>query len=166
MEPPAAAGYKATLTADIPMATIRTILFPTDFSAPAAHALERAVEFATTFGARLVLLHVIPQSAYPMRNLATVSGFPNLRDELKKAADRDLAELRAKLPTDMKVEGKVREGIPHMQILECAAECGADMILMATQGNTGLKHVLLGSTTERVVRMSPVPVLTMRSQQA
>jgi nucleotide-binding universal stress UspA family protein len=65
----------------------------------------------------------------------------------------------------LKVEGKVREGIPHLQILECAAECSADMIVMATQGNTGIKHVLLGSTTERVVRMSPVPVLTLRSPQ-
>ena len=148
------------------MASIRTILFPTDFSGPAHHALEQATEFAKSFGARLVLLHVIPQSAYPMRNLATVAGFPNLRDELKKAADRDLEELRGKLPKEVAVEGKVREGIPHMQILECAQEVGADLIVMATQGNTGLKHVLLGSTAERAVRMSPVPVLTVRNAQA
>ncbi len=148
------------------MVSIRTILFPTDFSEPALHALDQAVEFAKCFGARLVLLHVIPQSAYPMRNLATVAGFPNLRDELKKAADRDLADLRAKLPKELGVEGAVREGVPHMQILECAQDVGADLIVMATQGNTGLKHVLLGSTAERVVRMSPKPVLTVRSAQA
>lgn len=148
------------------MVSIRTILFPTDFSEPARHALDQAVAFARSFGARLVLLHVIPHSAYPMRNLATVAGFPNLRDELKKAADRDLAELRSQLPKELGIEGAVREGIPHMQILECAQELGADLIVMATQGNTGLKHVLLGSTAERVVRMSQTPVLTVRCAQA
>lgn len=147
------------------MASIRTILFPTDFSVPASRALDRAAEFARSLQCKLVLLHVIPQSAYPMRNLATVAGFPNLRDELKKAADRDLAELRNRLPKDLSVDCRLREGIPHIQILECAQECAADMIVMATQGNTGLKHVLLGSTAERVVRMSAIPVLTIRATQ-
>lgn len=148
------------------MPTIRSILFPTDFSAPAALALAQAVDFARAFGAKLVLLHVIPQSAYPIGNLASIAGFPNLRDELKKAVDRDLAELRKQVPAEIAVEMHVREGIPHMQILDCAKECGANLIAMATQGNTGLKHVLLGSTAERVVRMATVPVLTLRTATA
>lgn len=148
------------------MPSIRCILFPTDFSGPAEQALTQVVDYAQAFGAKLVLLHVIPPGAFPMRNLATVAGFPNLRDELKKACDRDLADLRAKVPPSTPVEVHVREGIPHMQILDCAKDCGADLIAMSTQGNTGLKHVLLGSTTERVVRMSPLPVLTLRPPTA
>lgn len=144
------------------MPSIRCILFPTDFSGPAEKALMQAVDYARAFGAKIVLLHVVPPGAYPMRNLATVGGFPNLRDEMKKAVDRDLADLRAKVPADIAVETVVHEGVPHMEILDCAKERGADLVAMATQGNTGLKHILLGSTTERVVRLSPVPVLTLR----
>lgn len=148
------------------MPTIRSILFPTDFSAPATQALAQVVDYARAFGAKLVLLHVIPQSAYPLGNLVGIAGFPNLRDELGKAVQRDLAELKTHVPAGIPVETHVREGVPHVQILECAKECGADLIAMATQGNTGLKHVLLGSTAERVVRMASVPVLTLRPATA
>ncbi|MEQ1631743.1 MAG: universal stress protein [Planctomycetota bacterium] len=144
------------------MTTIRCILVPTDFSASAAHTLSTAAEFAATFGARIVLVHVIQPSAYPIRNLATISGFPNLQQELRKTIERDLADLRRKIPASIDVVTQIREGIPHDEILDCAAEHKCDLIVMATQGLTGLKHALLGSTTERVVRLSPVPVLTMR----
>lgn len=148
------------------MAKQSTILFPTDFSAPAAQALERVVDFARKLGARVVLLHVIPQSAYPLRGLATAAGMPNLREEMKKVADQELAALRAKIPADVACETKVREGVPHEQVIACAQEIAADLVAIATQGHTGLKHVLLGSTAERVVRLSPIPVLTFRAAQA
>ncbi len=148
------------------MAKPSTILFPTDFSTPAANALVRVVDFARRLGARLVLLHVIPQSAYPLQGLASSAGMPNLRAELKRVVDQDLAALRAKVPADVACDQQVREGIPHEQVIACAQEIGAELIAIATQGHTGLKHMLLGSTAERVVRLSPIPVLTFRAALA
>ncbi len=147
------------------MAQVRCILVPSDFSAPARKALAHAVEYARTFGARLVLLHVVQPSAYPMRNLASISGFPNLRDELRKAIDADMSELRHQVPADLNVSTEVREGVPHDQILGAAHEHGCDLIVMSTHGHTGLKHALLGSTAERVVRLSACPVLTIRADE-
>lgn len=145
------------------MALVSSILFPTDFSTPAAKALDYAVGLARDFGARIVLLHVVQPTAYPLRNLASVSGFPNLHDEIRKGVTRELDALRKTIAERIEVEVEMREGVPHDQILAAAEQHGCDLIVLATHGHTGLKHVLLGSTAERVVRLSKRPVLTLRA---
>ncbi len=148
------------------MALVTKILCPTDFSDPANRAIEYALQLATLFGASITLLHVVQPTVYPLRNLASVAGFPNLRDEIRKSVDQELASLRQKIGGKVAITAMVREGVPHDQILAAGEELGCDLIVMATHGHTGLKHMLLGSTAERVVRLAPMPVLTVRSREA
>jgi nucleotide-binding universal stress UspA family protein len=84
---------------------------------------------------------------------------------LADAADEQLAAvlpaLRARHPG---VEGLVRVGVPWEQILAAAAEVSAELVVVGTHGRRGLAHVVLGSVAERVVQLSPVPVLTVRAR--
>ena len=66
----------------------------------------------------------------------------------------------------MECEGLLRFGRPYLEITEAAGEVGADLIVLTTHGYTGLKHVVLGSTAERVVRHAPCPVLVVREKVA
>jgi nucleotide-binding universal stress UspA family protein len=144
------------------MATVRKILCPIDFSKPSLGALQYGAELARAFGAELWLLHVVPMSAYPTQSFVSITGFPNLREEIRKRVDTEMNAARAAVGSGLRVQTAVREGIPHDEILAAAAETGCDWIVMATHGHTGLKHALVGSTAERVVRLSPIPVLTLR----
>jgi nucleotide-binding universal stress UspA family protein len=61
-------------------------------------------------------------------------------------------------------ESKLTQGVPYDQIVKTAENVNADLVVMATHGRTGMRHVLLGSVAERVVRLAPCPVLTVRSR--
>jgi len=83
-----------------------------------------------------------------------------------KAAEEKLAEQRRRIGAQrVEVRVMTRLGRPYVEITEAARDTKADMILLATHGHTGLKHVLLGSTAERVVRHAPCPVLTVRDPE-
>jgi nucleotide-binding universal stress UspA family protein len=140
------------------MQPFRHILVPTDFSEPGNQALDRAIDLAAKFEAKLTLLHVFE---LPLLIYATDIYLPT--DELeRRAADalRDAATAaQARWP---KVESMFAEGTPWERILDVAKERGVDLIVMGTHGRHGIARTLLGSVTEKVVRMSEVPVLTVR----
>lgn len=148
------------------MITLSTIVCPTDFSKTASRAVDYAAALADSFGARLVLLHVIPELNYPLRSFGMASSFPQLQKELHERA-RDALKKRAgeikDKASDLNVEIDLRDGDAHEVVLAAAKERNADMIVMGTHGHTGLKHALLGSTAEKVVRMAECPVLTVRT---
>lgn len=144
------------------MSKIRRILCPTDFSPTANVAVDYAVAMARSFQAELVLLHVIPELNYPIRGLGMAAAFPHLREEVHLRAKEHLTQVHQKLGSDLAVKEEIRDGAPHDMILAAAKDLGADMIVMGTHGYTGLKHALLGSAAERVVRLSTCPVLTVR----
>ena len=144
------------------MTRFRRILCPTDFSPPSQHALNYAGALAKENGAELILLHVVPPSAYPIRNFGTITGFPNLHDEIQKRVQQELAEARQSIDPALAVKTEIRDGVPHVEVLAAAADHDCDLIVVATHGHTGLKHALLGSTTERIVRLATCPVLTLR----
>lgn len=144
------------------MIQIRRIVCPIDFSPTAQHALDHAAELARSCNADLVLLHVVPELDYPIRGLGMAQAFPHLREELHTRAKEHLAEVQKGLK-NVKSTLELRDGVPHDAILECAKAVAADMIVMGTHGHTGIKHALLGSSAERVVRLSTCPVLTVRS---
>lgn len=144
--------------------SFRKILVPTDFSTHACAALDLAIGMAQRFGAELLVVHVIATTSFPTSNMLTMSHFPNLRDEVKKRSEAEMQNLLKALPAGVKAAGKLLEGPTYEQVLDCAAREGADLIVMGTQGHTGLKHMILGSTAERVVRLAPVPVLTIRGK--
>jgi nucleotide-binding universal stress UspA family protein len=136
------------------------ILIPTDFSEPSRLALQHAIGLAQQLGAKLTMLHVygIPTVYYP----DNVS-WP--LEELGKAAQATLeaavADARKVLP---QTEGRVEIGDPRDRILAYAKQCGADLIVIGTHGRRGVAHMLLGSVAEWIVRMSPIPVLTVSAR--
>ena len=148
------------------MIEVKRIVCPTDFSPTSSRAVDYAAAMADSFGARLLLLHVIPEMTYPLRSFGMSSSFPHLKEELHERA-RDALKERSndvlkKMP-NVKVRHDLRDGEAHEAVLACAKDENADMIVMGTHGHTGITHALLGSTAEKVVRTSACPVLTVRT---
>jgi universal stress protein A len=135
---------------------IRHILAPTDFSKHAQHAVTFAFELAQTVGAKLSLLHVIEVPVYPIEvSLPLV--------DLEQDARQELARMLPEAETaHVAVTRLVEMGVPYQKILDTAAAEEVDLIVMATHGRTGLRHLIMGSVAERVVRTAPCPVLTIR----
>ncbi len=136
------------------------VLVPVDFSDTTRLALDYALEVCARFSSKLTLLHVQKPPIVP----GTELGF-NYAEYLahlsNTAADR-LKELASSLPESCAAQSRVVEGIPWDCIVQYAAEHSVDLIVMPTHGHSGLKHLLLGSVTERVVRHAHCPVLVVR----
>jgi universal stress protein A len=135
---------------------IRHILTPTDFSAPANQAVTAAFELAQTFEAKLSLLHVIEVPAYAIEVALPLE---SLERDARHALALLLPEAGA---AHVDVTRLVNMGVPYQNIVETATAEQVDLIVMATHGRTGLSNLVLGSVAERVVRMAPCPVLTIR----
>lgn len=145
------------------MPSIKCILCPVDFSETSNYALAYATEMAHQFQANIKLLHVIQLPAHPMdtNDLMPLEEFETeyaarFQEQLEKLVQRESDK-------GVEVEGLQATGIPYDEIINAADELNADMIVMGTHGRTGLAHFLIGSVAERVVRMSPQPVLTVRA---
>ncbi|MCA9528752.1 MAG: universal stress protein [Myxococcales bacterium] len=159
----AAAPSDDPLTGDPAMALIQRILCPTDFSDSSDAAIEYSLSLAETLGAEVHLLHVYPIPALMLPDggvTATAQLVARLSEHANDAMDAHVARLTER---GAKVTGHVTEGVAAQSILDAAEEIGADLIVMATHGRTGLAHLLVGSVTERVVRLSTIPVLTVRT---
>ncbi len=141
---------------------IRKILVPLDFSESSQQALHYAKVFADQFGAAVTLIHVVEPMLYPAElgyvPLATQDLDQQRMDELKSR----LNQLATHLGKAAKVETILRLGRSWREICDVAEAGKFDLLIIATHGYTGIKHVLLGSTAERVVRHAPCPVLTVR----
>jgi nucleotide-binding universal stress UspA family protein len=146
---------------------IRIILVATDFSDDANAALEAASELAKLCGSELKLLH-----AYHVDIPAIYGRFggdfvipQNILEPIRQAAEASiqaLVEGEAAKGTD--VRGRAVMEHASRAILDEAERLPADLIVMGTRGLTGLKHVLVGSTAERVVRLATCPVLTVKAK--
>jgi nucleotide-binding universal stress UspA family protein len=160
---PAKAATSAIASAAGPL-SIKSILVPLDFSAPSKKALEYAVAFARQFKAKLTLLHVVEPVATP----DFAAAFPLAMDDDKQmaAARNELERVvkAARVPRGSVEKILVRCGRSFHEIAEAARTRKVDLIILSTHGYTGLKHALLGSTTERVVRHAPCPVLVVRQR--
>ena len=144
---------------------LKKILVPVDFSEFSVKALRYAVRFAEQFGALLVLVHVVEPVHYP-ESVIIPPAMEQANQERLKLARSALAEFaRKRVPATITVEAFTRLGQPFSEITAASAELNVDLIVIATHGHTGLKHLLLGSTAERVVRLAPCPVLTVRAHE-
>ncbi|MDB6032813.1 MAG: uspa protein [Verrucomicrobiales bacterium] len=142
---------------------IKRILVPIDFSAQSIKALHYALSFAGQYGAKLIVLNVVEPAIYPSELGYIPSEIAALHENVMKNAKERLRELVSKrLPSETATEHQVRVGSPFLEIAAAAKEMEADLIVIATHGYTGLRHVFLGSTAERVLRHAPCPVLTVR----
>lgn len=152
-----------------PPPTFGDILFPTDFSDDAMAALPHAVAIAERFGGGLHLLHVLhdPVMLLPDAGLAAApvtldAGSPEAAELVEAARDR-LDEITA---ADAVVTNRVvMLGATADEICRYATQQQIDLIVMGTHGRSGLLHMLLGSTAEKVVRHAPCPVLTVRPKR-
>ena len=143
---------------------IEKILVPLDFSPASVEALDYAVSMAKQFHAAIHLVHV-----YPPDEASSVPGGGHLLFETAETIERLNEELtgihRKHVPTFRSENCHIRAGRPYEQIINLAREINADLIVLSTRGHSGLKHLLLGSTAERVVRSAPCPVLVVRKRK-
>jgi nucleotide-binding universal stress UspA family protein len=137
---------------------MKKILVPTDFSDYSSHALDWALQFAPKFDAKITLVHSIEVPD-------TTISYELVSDFLMKvraAAEEELAQKAERIPTEYFGTTHILEGTPSEELLKFAESNGYDMIIMGTHGRRGLAHLLLGSTAERIIRTSKIPVLTLR----
>jgi len=147
---------------------IKTILVPTDFSPLAAGAVRYARRFAEQFGAQFIALHVMNPVIYTPA-YCPLELVEELRATRRRTAEEDLAQVIAdsEPPCGRKVPWRaiVAEGDPATETDRIARESGVDLIVIASHGFTGLTHLLLGSTAEKIVRCAPCPVLVIRGKE-
>jgi universal stress protein A len=149
----------------------KKILCPTDFSLPALEALQYGVELALHFGAELHLVHVIapvpPQYPYPTPPFIADFDLAAYQQELAAAAAKALQELVAqKVASRVPTATTVVTGEAATEIVRLAVETQADLIVIATHGQTGWRQLLFGSVARKVVSLATCPVLTIRAPRA
>jgi len=144
----------------------KTIILTTDFSETSRKAVAPAVTIAKTYGAKILLVHVtssIPPALWEYPGL-------DVRALEERQLESDRAQLErfaaANLPAYKNVEPVALLGDAHTEIVRLAKDCRADLIVMATHGRGFIAHAMMGSTTERVLRTSPCPVLAVRDHEA
>jgi nucleotide-binding universal stress UspA family protein len=144
----------------------RRILVPVEYSPHCRAALELAGTVAEAFGAKLSVVHVwdrpslVPDDVevdHPQHGKRSV--FDLVAVTARAEMDAFLEE--ARLPEGVEVEPHLASGEPAHVILDLVRRQKADMVVMSTHGRTGFRHFLMGSVAEKVVRLCPVPVLTV-----
>lgn len=147
------------------MREFRTILFATDFSESSDFAFDYALSLARKFGSRLLVVHVINEPVDLRGFYVPHISFDKLEEEIEEGAKKMMEKFcRTHMGDYQNYECVILPGIPYDEVIKKAASEAADLIVMGTHGRTGLDHVLFGSTAEKVVRKSPVPVMTIRVQ--
>lgn len=137
------------------------ILVPTDYSEPADAALRLASQMARAARGRLVVAHMLPLPVYTMTEYAV---WPIDGKWIAEEKDRLQMHVRKVLEAEGEVppfEVDVTMDTPFLRVVQLAAERRVDLIVMGTHGRSGLKHLVLGSVAEKVVRLAPCPVLTV-----
>ena len=137
-----------------------TILVPTDGSDGSIAAAEEAITLATPGETTLHALYVVDVRMSPLTEHTDHDDLVALFEE--SDADPTGPVLRRATDADVPAVEAIRVGVPHEVITEYAADHDADLVVMGTHGRTGLERGLLGSVTERVVRLADVPVLTVQ----
>ena len=141
----------------------KSVLVPLDFSALSDGALQRASEMARQFGSRLVLLHAVEPIIQPVEYAIVPTELEEINVRQVSSCKARLARLMERLEEEgihCKVEVKL--GRPWQVITETAKRSRCDLIVIPTHGRSGLKHLFMGSTAERVVQHAHCSVLVLR----
>ena len=165
---------------------VHKILVPIDFSSDAQRALQWGASLAEKYGAKVVLLHVIPKAVEEMHRQGegfvspTSSSYEGIYEgmvlrsqpfakqpiiiDLEDQTRRELHDFASQqIKEGVPLQVKVAVGRPAAEILRVAGEETVELIVMGTHGRTGLRHLLLGSVAEEVSRHAPCPVFTVRA---
>lgn len=144
----------------------KTILFATDFSEGSDYAFRSALSLASKFESKLVVVHVINEPVDLRGFYVPHISFDKLEEEIEQGAQKLMEKFcRTQMKGFENYETFVLPGIPYDEIIKKAVEQNANLIVLGTHGRTGLDHVLFGSTAEKVVRKSPIPVMTIRIKE-
>ena len=164
---------KVVRLSDVPVLVVRVteggptvpyedILLPTDGSEGAAAALEHAATLARAFDARVHVVSVVDSAATTLEG-----GWSVMLDDLDAAAQEAVAgmaeDLRDRGVREVRTEVSV--GTPYRDLLDYVEDEGIDLVAMGTHGRSGIERYLLGSVTEKLLRTSPAPVLTVRIEE-
>ncbi|MEN2986663.1 MAG: universal stress protein [Thermodesulfovibrionaceae bacterium] len=141
---------------------INKILLPTDFSDESLYALSYAVDLAKLFNAKLYLFHVIYDIEKASNLHIPHPSITELYKDLEQHALRNLNSFGVDLREDLKdVEAVVKRGIPYEEIIKFAKDKDIDLIIIGTLPRSGVERFFVGSTTQRVIRNAPCPVLVV-----
>lgn len=150
------------------MLPLKKILCPTDFSTPSYVALEHAIELASHFDAELCLLHVVPflpptppDLAVAFMAITDVASDSERKDDAMQLL-RQLVE--ARVPSGIKTRCEVKMGYTDKEITYLANHENFDLLVIATHGLGGWRHLVFGSVAEAIVRQSHCPVLTVHDE--
>ena len=144
---------------------IHSILVPVDYSPCSAAAVTFAVELASQLGAELDVVHVWDRPAYVSDDIKV--GHPgdarSLFELIRENAQAEMTQFMGKLalPTTVKASTRLLSGNPAATVLKALQAGKHQLLVVGTHGRTGLRHMLLGSVAEKLVRLSPVPVLVV-----
>ncbi len=146
---------------------VRKMLVAVDYSPCSKNAVEYAVFLASKFGARVDLIHAWDRPYYAREHeivLGKDTGSPKTLTQVLE--DTALEEMKAfmasiEVPEGVEVHHRVCSGHVATVVLEVVGKDGYDVLVTGTHGRTGFKHMLLGSVAERLVRLSPIPVITV-----
>ena len=144
------------------------VLAPIDFSEHSRNALRASKVFADQYQARLHLLFVAEKRTVPTFSDTGLPGIGvvEMDPEIVKNAEKALQQLNENIDgPDVRSAYHVREGDVSHDIIDFAETHGIDLIVMATRGLTGVNRFLMGSNTERIVRVAPCPVLTLPAEE-
>lgn len=144
------------------MKCINKILYSTDFSDNSIPAAECALTLARLAGVPIYAIHAVAELADYRKNMIQPESFAIFEREVETLAVREMEKFcRERFGDQVPYETEVVIGTPYKVILERAAAKGCDLIVMGTHGHTGIKEVILGSTTQRLIRRAKIPVLTV-----
>jgi nucleotide-binding universal stress UspA family protein len=149
------------------VSTFKKILVPIDFSEHSTLALDTAVSLAKDFAASLTLVHVFEPLAIAVPQgyqLFSETQLNRLFEELHEGLARQ--RQRAEAAGATLVKSELLHGFAVGELQNYAEQNAFDLIVMGTHGRRGLSHAFLGSVAERLVRVAPCPVLTVRAPRA
>lgn len=145
------------------MLPFRTILCPMDFSESSYRALDAAIEIAVRFQAELVLVNVIPPAApgVPVDPAYAFTSPDDYDKAVRLNAEQQLTLAAQRIPSDLNPSTLVGDGDPADEINRIATEENADLIVIASHGVSGWRHLVFGSVAEKVIRLSDRPLLVI-----
>jgi len=149
------------------MIRLAKMLVPTDFSEDSEQAARYAVELAKRFQAEIHCVHVVDIPADLLSTSAYYMTGPSEQfiDQIREESKKNLETFAKKNLEGVEVRTVFLEGSPFVEIIRYARDHQIDLVVIATHGRTGLRHVLFGSVAEKVVRKAPCPVLVVKREE-
>lgn len=144
------------------MLEIRTVLCPVDFSTASDRALSYTIDLAKLLNAKVHIIHVWQPLLYALGDGVIIPAGEFINQLVSELNDKLNSVISQHQGQGIEVTGALVEGVPYDGIIQVAQQHPAELIVMGTHGRKGFTHFMLGSVAERVVRTSPVPVVTVR----